>query len=67
MIRAEIKKTLIEAMRDNFGGISVPDFAVEVPENPEHGDYATNAAFLLSKTLKKNPREIAEILVKDYL
>jgi arginyl-tRNA synthetase len=33
---------------------------VTVPENPEHGDYSTNIAMLLSKQLKKSSREIAD-------
>jgi arginyl-tRNA synthetase len=33
---------------------------VEVPKNKEHGDFATNAALVLTKTLKTKPRDIAE-------
>lgn len=41
----------------------LPPFVVEVPGNPEHGDYATNAAMLLARDEKKAPRKIAEIIV----
>ena len=35
------------------------EFKIEIP--PEgFGDLSTNAAFLLSRIMKKNPREIAE-------
>lgn len=30
------------------------------PENPDHGEYTTNAAMLLTKLLKQNPMNIAE-------
>ncbi len=40
-------------------------FSVGVSENPEHGDYATNAALAIAKTLKKNPLEVAEGLARD--
>jgi arginyl-tRNA synthetase len=41
----------------------LPDFALEVPKNPDHGDFACNAALLLAKRLGKAPRAIAERLV----
>lgn len=37
----------------------VPAVEVEVPRNPEFGDYATNAAMALTRLLRRNPREIA--------
>jgi arginyl-tRNA synthetase len=39
-------------------------WTVERPKRPEHGDYATNVAMALTKTLGKPPRAIAEELVK---
>ena len=36
-----------------------PEFTVEVPRSAEHGDFATNAAMLLAKRLRRPPREIA--------
>ncbi len=41
------------------------DFTVEVPNNPEHGDYSTNAAMVLAKQNKVAPRKLAETLVKE--
>jgi arginyl-tRNA synthetase len=38
----------------------LPEFALEAPRNPEHGDFACNAALLLAKRLRRKPREIAE-------
>lgn len=63
MIREKIREFLIDRIQEKFGDIEIPDFSVEVPENPEHGDYATNAALVLGKMHKKNPLEIAEALV----
>jgi arginyl-tRNA synthetase len=40
-----------------------PEFVLEVPNNPDHGDFACNAAMLLSKRLRQNPRAIAEQLI----
>ncbi|MFY9462171.1 MAG: arginine--tRNA ligase [Candidatus Sungiibacteriota bacterium] len=67
MIRDEIKKAASDAVKKIMPGIAVPDFSVEVPENPEHGDYATNVALLLAKTAKKPPMEIAQLLVPQLL
>ncbi len=39
------------------------DFVVERTRAREHGDFATNAAMLLAKPARKNPRAIAEQLV----
>ena len=35
-----------------------------VPELEEHGDYATNVAMVLAKKKKKNPRDLAEEIIK---
>lgn len=37
-------------------------FAIETPRNPEHGDFAVNAAMILAKPARRKPREIAELL-----
>lgn len=43
----------------------VPDVHMEVPGNPEHGDFATNLALTMAKAEKKAPRQIAEALVAE--
>lgn len=45
-------------------GLDMTSVTVEPPRDPLHGDMATNAAMVLAKKAKKNPREIAEILAK---
>ena len=41
----------------------IPGFALEVPGQVEHGDFAANAAMLLAKAERKAPRQIAEALI----
>ncbi|MBU2082227.1 arginine--tRNA ligase [Patescibacteria group bacterium] len=53
--------SLISELTPDFKG----DILIETPENKEHGDYATNIAFVLSKVLKKSPQEIAENLAAE--
>ncbi|GGZ67280.1 arginine--tRNA ligase [Lysobacter xinjiangensis] len=40
-----------------------PDFVIERPKNRAQGDFSTNAAMLLAKPAKSNPRAIAQALV----
>ena len=42
---------------------ATPDFVVERPKTREHGDFATNAAMLLAKAARSNPRALAQALV----
>ncbi len=40
----------------------IPDFQVEVPKNPDHGDFSCNIAMLLARSAKRPPRELASDL-----
>src|SRR6266540_1072883 len=41
---------------------ALPDFSLEHPARPEHGDYATNAAMQLAPLAREAPMRIAETL-----
>ncbi|MGM0587485.1 MAG: arginine--tRNA ligase [Bacteroidota bacterium] len=41
----------------------IPDIEIEKPNDPSHGDAATNLAMKLARPLRNNPRKIAEQLV----
>jgi len=43
----------------------IPAFTLEAPRNPDHGDFACNAAMLLAKQLGQSPREIAGRIVAE--
>ncbi|KAF1712491.1 arginine--tRNA ligase [Pseudoxanthomonas kalamensis DSM 18571] len=43
--------------------VATPDFVVERPKTREHGDFATNAALLLAKPARSNPRALAQLLL----
>jgi arginyl-tRNA synthetase len=45
---------------------AVPECGWEVPRQPEHGDYATNAAMTLARAAKRAPRQIADAIVKHF-
>jgi len=45
----------------------VPGFVIEVPNNPDHGHFATNLAMILAKKQKNSPRNIAEIIIQHLI
>ena len=48
-------------------GLPEPDeCAWEVPRQAEHGDYATNAPMVLARAAKRAPRQIADLVVKNF-
>jgi arginyl-tRNA synthetase len=57
-----MESVIREAIQDVLRRFDIDqvDFAVEHPGDLIHGDYATNIAMVLSKSLGKNPRELAE-------
>ena len=60
-----ISQKVSEAVQGLFG-VEPPTFKVEKPRDESLGDLATNVAFLLAKTLKKNPMDIA-LSLADHL
>jgi len=43
--------------------LETPDFVVERPKERSHGDFSSNAAMLLAKPAKSNPRAVAQALL----
>ena len=67
MLNDSIKKAFDLAQKDNLiANVEIGDTAVERPQNPGHGDYASSLPLKLAKPLKKNPMEIANVLA-EYL
>jgi len=64
----DIKTHLVDLLRAALASVA-PEAAVEIqlerPRDPSHGDYASNMALQLARSLKENPRKIAERLVKE--
>lgn len=58
---AKVKAVLAELEADGTlpAGTQFGNVAVEPPRDPDHGDLATNAAMVLAKQAKTNPRELA--------
>lgn len=49
------------------GADIAPNIVLERPRDPAHGDAACNIAMQLAKPLKKNPRELAQLVVANLL
>jgi len=47
--------------------VPLPEFVVEVPNNPDHGHFATNLAMTLAGEQKSSPRNIAEIIIRHLV
>jgi len=59
-LRAELTRAArVVGAPDDFEAI------IERPRDPSFGDWATNAAMVLAKPLRKKPRDIAEALVRE--
>ncbi|WP_075221291.1 arginine--tRNA ligase [Acuticoccus yangtzensis] len=48
-----------EGLRDGLERI-----AIETPRDPAHGDLSTNAAMVLAKAAKRNPRQLGELIAE---
>ena len=57
---AYLKEQIQNALKKIAPDLEIPDFTIEKPRVPEHGDAASNVALTLAKTLKNNPRKIAQ-------
>ena len=55
----KLRSLLSDALSAAFEGTEAPDFLIEVPKDKANGDYSTNVAMLLARTLKRAPRDIA--------
>ena len=44
----------------------LPDYVIEIPNNPEHGHFATNLPLTLAASQKRPPREIALTIVENF-
>src|SRR3989440_3975296 len=64
-----VTERLTEGVRTALAAAGLPaadDCAWEVPRQAEHGDYATNVAMTLARAAKRPPRQIADVLAKNF-
>ena len=63
MIRKIITDSILKALRET--GVFVEDVGLEHPADLSHGDFSSNVAMVLAKKEDRNPKELAEEIVKN--
>jgi len=61
----EYLKSLFEESSERLKYLKGLNLVFDVPKNEGHGDLSSNAAMLLTKQLKKNPKLIAEEIISN--
>lgn len=63
-IESNIKLALAMAAKKAFDiDVQTDTIVIEIPKDKSHGDYSTNIAMQLTRTLKNNPRVIAQSII----
>ena len=62
-IKSQLNQIISKALED--ANIETKDIAVSDATKPEFGDYQFNGAMRLARVLRKNPREIANSIIKE--
>jgi arginyl-tRNA synthetase len=69
-VKDALKETLIQAVRAAkdqglFTLDTLPGFVLETPKEKSHGNFSSNLALVLAKTVRKPPRETAAVIVAN--
>ena len=67
-MKSALKGLLESALRKGFEDgtfreMPLPDFVIEVPNNSDHGHFATNLPLILAASLKRRPLDLAKAIV----
>ena len=66
-IETNLKQALAASVKKAFDTeVESETIVIEIPKDKTHGDYSTNIAMQLTRTLKSNPRMIAQSII-DHL
>lgn len=67
-LNAVLKSTIDHCFECGFlNKTHIPDYVIEVPNNPEHGHFATNLPLTLASSQKRSPMEIASVMVDNLM
>lgn len=65
-IDKELQESLAAAAKKSFDlDLNPSEILIEIPKRKDQGDFSTNLAMQLTRTLHKNPREIANDLLEN--
>ncbi len=65
VIRSRLRSMILEAVQPLLDSPADLNIELDIPKVAEHGDFATNVAFGLTKRLRRNPREIASLIIAN--
>ena len=60
-LTAALKKAMAEG---RLPEAEIPEFAVEVPADSTHGDFASNIAMVSARVFRKSPKMIADAILE---
>lgn len=64
-VAAMVAAALEQANRDGVINVdAVPDIEIERPNNPDHGDFATNLPLRLARAARANPMHLAQLIAE---
>ena len=64
-VAAIVAAALEQANRDGVINVdAAPDIEIERPNNPEHGDFATNLPLRLARAARANPMQLAQLIAE---
>src|SRR5688572_15220429 len=61
---ARLVRAAVDALRDDLDLEEVPEIEISRPRQKQHGDYATGVALAIGAAAGRNPREVAESLLR---
>jgi len=64
-VKAHLTDLLFNAIKQLTDEVNQSQIIIERPKLIEHGDFSTNIALILSKILKKPPRDIAQLILNQ--
>lgn len=69
-VRGKLRDLILEAIQGAqqqglLPAVAVPEITVEIPQNPDHGDYASNIALKMARTARADPMAIALALANQ--
>jgi arginyl-tRNA synthetase len=61
---ARLVRAAVDGLRGELALAEVPEIELSRPRQKQHGDYATNVALAIGAAVGRNPREVAEALLR---
>lgn len=63
ILQSLLDSAVTEMIKEDGLSASVPEYTIEIPNNPDHGDFAANTAMKSAAVFRRKPIEIAERII----